>query len=180
MMQEILTSESFWFWALVVVQSCLIVWFVDAGNLPGSVFSLLTLFVGIALFPSQWPTIGLGAFAEDGFWGGLRETGWTLLAGLALYVLLGLGWAMLRWWVYVRMLREEYERRKAGWLTPGNLVQAAARLRERAEMNVNPADRERCLAWASCCQAAAQSGGRLLTAELKPVWKDYVQNGYRH
>jgi hypothetical protein len=32
MLSEILTSEGFWFWTLVIVQSGLIIWFVESAN----------------------------------------------------------------------------------------------------------------------------------------------------
>ena len=65
------------------------------------------------------------------------------------------------------------------WLAPGNLRSTANMLRSHAEHCPEPSLREKYLLWSEACQMAAAEGGRQLTHELKPVWKDYVTNGSR-
>ncbi len=180
MLTEILTSEAFWFWTMIVVQSALIVFFVEHGSPIGAGFSILTLLGGIGFFPSQWDSIGLASLRENGLWSWLGTNIWMLLAGLALYVLIGLGWGMLRWWMFVRHLREDYEQHKAKWLMPSSLDHSAAALRSRADYSSLPGERARLIQWAEVCAKAAIHGGGSLSSDLKPAWKDYVQNGYRH
>lgn len=180
MFTEIFTSETFWFWAMIIVQSSLIVFFVEHGSPMGAGFSLLALMAGIGYFPEQWELIGLSEAGKNGFWNWVGLNIWSILAGGTLYLLIGLGWGILRWWLFVRNLREEYEQQKAKWLLPISLDQAAAALQRRASHLSLPAERDRLQQWAEACWNAATRGGGRLDEELKPVWKDYVQNGYRH
>jgi hypothetical protein len=180
MLTEIFTSEAFWFWTMIIVQSALIVFFVEHGSPIGAGFSILTLLGGIAFFPGQWDFIGLASLRDDGLWSWLGNKGWMVLAGVSLYLLIGLGWGMLRWWMFVRHLREDYEQHKAKWLLPTSLDHSAAALRSRADYSSLPAERARLIQWAEACAHAAFLGGGRLDQELKPAWKDYVQNGYRH
>lgn len=180
MLTEILTSETFWFWTMIVVQSALIVFFVEHGSPIGAIFSLAALIGGIGFFPSQWPSIGVAALGEDGLLGWLGSNFWMILAGGALYLLIGLGWGMLRWWMFVRHLREDYEQQKSQWLLPATLDQSAAALRLRANCASLATEKSRLQKWAEACESAAVRGGGQLDHELKPAWKDFVQNGYRH
>lgn len=179
MLSEILTSESFWFWTLVVVQSLLIIWFVETGNAVAAAVTLGTLVIGLAFFPTQWPHIGLGDLASMSFFEWLSTNLWPLIAGIGCYLLVGLGWATFRWWLYVRELRDNYERCKADWLAPGNLRSTANMLNSRAQLCHEISERERLTQWADACRMAATEGGNRLTHELKPVWKDFVTNGFR-
>lgn len=180
MLTEIFTSETFWFWTMIIIQSALIVFFVEHGSPVGAAFSLMTLVAGVGFFPGQWDAIGLGGLRENGLWSWLGSSVWMILAGLALYVLVGLGWGMLRWWMFVRHLREGYDQHRTRWLMPATLDNSAAALRARAGCSSLAAEQTRLLAWASACSEAALRGGGRLTHELKPAWKDFVQNGYRH
>lgn len=180
MLTEILTSETFWFWTMIIVQSALIVFFVEHGSPVGALFSLAALMGGIGFFPGQWSSIGLNGLNENGLLSWLASRFWVLLAGGALYLLVGLGWGMLRWWMFVRHLREDYEQQKAQWLLPTTLDRSASALRLRADCSSLAAERTRLLQWARECEEAAIRGGGHLEQALKPAWKDYVQNGYRH
>jgi hypothetical protein len=180
MLTEIFTSEDFWFCVMIIVQSALIVFFVEHGSPIGAGFSILTLLGGIGFFPGQWDSIGLAGLSENGLWSWLGTNIWMILAGVALYLLIGLGWGMLRWWIFVRHLREDYEQHKANWLLPTSLDHSAAALRSRADCSSLPAERARLIQWAEACGHAAVRGGGRLDDDLKPAWKDYVQNGYRH
>ena len=180
MLAQLFSSEVFWFWALILVQSTLIVFFVEHGSAVGAGFSLIGLLCGVACFPGQWSSIGLGGLTRDNAWIWFGSHAWTLLAGLAVYLFIGLGWGMLRWWMFVRHLREDYEHHKAAWLLPRHLDESAVALQTRAACSSITAERSRLRVWAEHCSTAALSGGGTLTHELKPAWKDYVQNGYRH
>ena len=94
---------------MIIVQSALIVFFVEHASPVGAIFSLVTLLIGIAFFPGQWASIGLGGIQTDGFWSWLRSSIWPILAGMALYLILGLAWGLLRWWLFVRQQREDYD-----------------------------------------------------------------------
>ena len=180
MMADLLSSEAFWFWTMILVQSMLIVFFVEHGNLAGACFSLCALLAGLIFFPNQWSAIGLKGLTPGNSWSWFCSHIWVICAGVTLYLFAGLGWSMLRWWMFVRHMREVYEEHKAAWLRPRHLDQSATTLRTRAACSPVSGEQTRLQAWADHCSAAALCGGGTLTPELKPVWKDYVQNGYRH
>jgi hypothetical protein len=90
MLSEILTSESFWFWTLVIVQSGLIIWFVETANPVAAGVTLGTLIVGIAFFPTQWTTVGLGDLHNMSFPTWLSNNAWVLLAGIGCYLFIGI------------------------------------------------------------------------------------------
>lgn len=179
MLSEFFTSESFWFWTLVIVQSGLIVWFVESANPVAAGVTVATLLIAIVFFPTQWETVGLGDLHRMSFPAWLSQNAWALLAGLGCYIFVGIAWATFRWWLLVRQLRESYERSKAEWLAPGNLRSTAKILLSHAEHCPEPSLREKYLLWSEACRMAAVEGGHQLTHELKPVWKDYVTNGSR-
>lgn len=179
MLEDILSSEVFWFWTVVVVMSSMIVWFTERGVLPAALSSVVALAVGIAFFPNQWDLIGLGGIRESGLWAWLGENILAVLVGLVTYVLVGLVWATLRWWMHVRGIREEYEERRTHWLTPAALQKTAELFQSRATITSDKIVREQYSQWHDICVRAAEMGGRRLTHELKPLWKVYVENGYR-
>jgi hypothetical protein len=179
MLSEILTSEGFWFWTLVVVQSGLIIWFVETANPVAAAVTIGTLIVGIAFFPTQWETVGLADLHSMSFPGWLTTNAWPLLAGVGCYFFTGIAWATFRWWLLVREMRDTYERSKAEWLAPGNLRSTATVLRSQAEHCSESTLREKYIAWSEACRMAAAEGGNRLTQELKPVWKEFVTNGSR-
>ena len=180
MLQEIFTSDIFWFWTLVIVQSGLMIWFVETGSAIGAGTTLLTLIVGIAFFPGQWEMIGLGQIETEGFWPWLADHIWGILAIGGCYLMIGLAWATLRWWLFVRDLRELYDQRKLEWLAPGNLRRTASTLQSKAEASRGTVESDRFQEWADACLRAASNGGNQLTRELKPVWKGFVKNGFQH
>ena len=179
MLSEILTSESFRFWTLVIVQSGLIIWFVETANSVAAGVTLGTLIVGIAFFPTQWENAGLSGLHNMSFPAWLWNNAWVLLAGIGCYLFAGIAWATFRWWLLVRQIRDTYERSKADWLAPGNLRSTATILRSHAEHCPETTLREQYLLWSEACRMAAAEGGHQLTHELKPIWKDYVTNGSR-
>lgn len=179
MLQEILTTESFWFWTLVIVQSGLIMWFAEAGNPIAAAVTIGTLVLGVAFFPTQWETIGLADLHETSFSSWLLDILWPLIAFIGCYILIGITWATFRWWLLGREIRDRYERIKADWLAPGNLRNTASRLRSRAENCSEPTLKARYAEWSEACLSAATAGGNRLTQDLKPVWKEYVTNGSR-
>lgn len=179
MLGELLSSESFWFWTIVVVMSALIIWFTERGVLLAALSSLFALAVGIAFFPNQWDLIGLGGIRELGVWSWLGENILTILVGVVLYLLVGLVWSTLRWWMHVRTIREDYEDRRARWLTPATLLKNAELFQRRASVTSDKTVREQYDQWREVCARAAEMGGHRLTTELKPLWRVYVENGYQ-
>lgn len=179
MLQEILTTESFWFWTLVIVQSGLIMWFAEAGNPIAASVTIGTLIVGVAFFPTQWEIIGLADLHAMSFSDWLLDILWPLVALIGCYILIGTAWATFRWWLLGREIRDRYERSKAEWLAPGNLRNTASMLQSHAANCSEPAVKERYQVWSEACLAAATAGGNRLTQELKPVWKEFVTNGSR-
>ncbi|MDA0284358.1 MAG: hypothetical protein O3B13_02505 [Planctomycetota bacterium] len=179
MLSEILTSEGFWFWTLAIVQSGLIIWFVETANPVSAAVTMVTLIVGLAFFPTQWEYVGLADLHEMPLPAWLSHNAWPLLAGIGCYLFVGIAWATFRWWLLVREMRETYERHKAEWLAPGNLRSTAALLQSCAERCTETALREQYQRWSKICRMAASEGGNRLTQELKPVWKDFVTNGSR-
>lgn len=179
MWTEFISLEAFWFWTLVVAQSGLVIWFVHQDSPVGAVLSVLSILAGIAFFPSQWESIGLGAMHSEGFWLFVRTRGGLILAAIGSYLLLGLGWAAFRWWLYVRELRLSYERRKAEWLRPQSLLNTASFLKVQAACSDDDLRKQRFQKWADACGDAAARGGNHLTSDLKPLWKEFVEHGYR-
>lgn len=179
MLDDILTIESFWFWTLMIVQSGLIIWFVEEANPVAAVLTLGTSVISIAFFPSQWESIGLGGLHELSLPDWLKQNAWVLLACIGCYVVIGIVWATFRWWVLVREMRDTYELNKAEWLAPGNLRSTARQLQSHAEQCSETALREKYLQWSEACHLAAAEGGNRLTQELKPIWKEFVTNASR-
>lgn len=173
-----LTGDATLFWIMILIQSALIVWFLEVGNAVAATITLLMLMAGIALFPSQWPIFGLHSVADEGLWAWMTNNAGRLIALSCLYLLTGTAWALFRWWLMVSTLRERYEQRRAEWLTPGSLRRTAALLQSRAAMCLEPTERQRLIAWAEACQTAAMAGGQQLTRELKPVWKEFIEHGF--
>ena len=179
MLNEILTNPAFWFWTLCIVQSALVIWFVEQGQVIGAAFSVLALLIGVAFFPNQWSVIGLGGLNDSSTWDWFASHCWTILAGLGIYLIVGLGWGTMWWWMFVRDLRDEYDRQRDTWLAPLNLYNTSNQLRARAACCPEPNQQSVFLQWAEACCRAADVGGNSLTQELRPIWKEYVENGYR-
>ena len=139
MLEELLSSGVFWFWVIVAVMSAMIVWFTEHGVLLSALSSLLALAVGIALFPDQWDLLGLGGIREQGLRSWLGDNILGVVVAVLLYLLVGLAWSTLRWWMHVRSIREEYEERRTLWLSPDALRQSAVLFHSRANVTSNEA-----------------------------------------
>ncbi len=179
MWPELFNLEAFWFWTLIVAQSGLVIWFVRQEQPVAAILSVVSLITGIGFFPNQWASLGLGDMQRLGFWLFVQTRFGAILAMMGSYLILGLGWAMCRWWLYVRSIRLVYEQRRLEWLVPRNLLNTAAYFRDQALIATSPESQQRYSQWASACSAAAARGGNQLTSDLKPVWKEFVENGYR-
>lgn len=179
MWHEFLSGEAFWFWTLIIAQSGLVMWFVRNDSLVGATLSVLSMIAGLAFFPSQWQAIGLGELHTLGFWLFLRTHFGAIVAGLGSYLLIGLAWAAFRWWLYVKDLRHQYDERKTQWLAPTSLLNTAQFLRAQAACVDDEPLKQRYSYWATACAEAAARGGHVLTTDLKPVWKEFVEHGYR-
>lgn len=180
MLENLFSSEAFWFWTIVIVMSAMIVWFTERAVLLAAMSSVVALAVGIAFFPSQWDIIGLGGIREQGLWAWLSDNILMLLVSVVVYVLVGLVWATLRWWMHVRTLREDYEERRARWLAPAALMRSAELFQSRASVTSDDSVRTQYKEWRDICARSSELGGRRLTPELKPLWKVYVENGYQY
>jgi hypothetical protein len=180
MLTEVFTNPGFWFWTLFIVQSMLIVWFVEQGQVIGAAFCVLALIIGVAFFPGQWQSIGLGELNDSSLWSWLTSHFWAIVAAIGIYLIVGLAWGTTRWWLFVRDLREEYDSRRTNWLAPVSLYGASDSLRARAECCLEISRQNTLMHWAEACRQAADAGGNMLTRELRPIWKDYVENGYRN
>ncbi|MBI1312904.1 hypothetical protein GC176_16565 [bacterium] len=179
MLFEFLTSDDFLFWAILAVQSALIIWFVEAGSAVAAGTMLASIAVTVSLFPSQWSYFGVPDVESTGVNNWLLENAWRLPAAAGCYVLVGLLWSTFRWWLFVNDARDAYDAQKKQWLQPLTLLSSARLLEERAVSVNDERLRVRYLHWARACRSAATAGGCRLSPELKPVWKDFVENGYR-
>jgi hypothetical protein len=179
MLNDIFTNPAFWFWTLFIVQSALIIWFVEHGQVIGGAFCVLALIVGVAFFPSQWEAIGLGGLNDSSLWEWFTSNFWSIVAGIGIYLIMGLAWGTMRWWIFVKDMREEYDTHRHNWLTPAFLYGTSDALRARAECCLELTRQNVLMQWAEACRQAADAGGNMLTRELRPIWKDYVENGYR-
>ena len=137
MLEEIPSSGPFWFWVIVAVMSAIIVWFAERGVLLSALSSLLALAVGIALFPDQWDLLGLSALRGQGLWSWLGDNILGVVVAVLLYLLVGLTWSTMRWWMHVRSIREEYENRRTLWLSPETLRQNAVLFHSRASVTAD-------------------------------------------
>lgn len=179
MWPELFNIETFWFWTLIVVQSGLVIWFVSQDQAGPAVLSVLSLIAGIGFFHGQWDNIGLGSLQRLGFAAFVQTYYGGILAAIGSYLILGLGWATFRWWLYVRQIRLTYERRRDEWLHPRALLNTASFFRAQATVATSGETQQRYSHWAAVCAEAAARGGRTLTPDLKPVWKEFVAHGYR-
>lgn len=108
-MWELFAFGTFWFWALVLVEIVALIVMVHSESLGWATLSLL----------------GFGAALQ--FMGGIDilgyvSTNWLgLLPILAGYVLLGIAWAILRWYWFVTGRNEQYLDEKMGFQQANNL-----------------------------------------------------------
>jgi len=176
---ELLTADAFLFWTLLVVQSVVIVRFVEAGNAVISGSALATVAITLLLFPEQWSLLSGGDVETVGVGSWLLANAGSIVAAVACYFLIGLLWATFRWWLYVNDAREAYEEQKREWLRPRSLMASAKLLETRAAYIHDEVLRARYLHWANHCRTAAAANPGQLSQELKPVWKEFVENGYQ-
>lgn len=179
MVFEFLISDSFFFWALLAVQSALIVWFVESGNAVASGTTLATIAVTLLLFPEQWGELAGTDVGASGAGRWIFDNAGRVATAVACYFLIGLLWATFRWWLYVNDAREIYEQQKQQWLQPRSLVVSAKLLESRAAYVRDEMLRARYLHWAGVCREAASVNAGQLSPELKPVWREFVENGYQ-
>lgn len=180
MFVEILTSNDFCFWTLIAVQSAMIIWFVEAGSAASAGTTLVSVFISLSLFPGQLKHFGLLRDQSTSLGTLLLENSWPIVLGLGCYVLIGLLWATFRWWLHVNEAREVYVDQKRQWLQPRTLLASATLWDDRAEFACDAALRTQYRHWANACRAAATTGGGRLPQELVPVWRNFVENGYRY
>lgn len=165
------------YWMMIVMQCGLIVWFAETGRPAPAATAVLCLGIGLLAFPDIWPQVAFDPLGGQGFWSWLRGSPGTVLVLTMVYALVGMVWAMFRWWLLAASLRKNYEREKAAWLSPGSLQHSAEWLRARAETSLDPERKRQLLHWSDVCRSAARAGGNQLTRELKPVWKEFVEHG---
>lgn len=116
-MLELLVLGTLWFWLVLGAQSIAIVAFVEAGYGRGA--------TGTAL------VTGVVLVAANGWWVPLKEHPWYALAALGGYVLVGVGYAVLKWWVYVRDRRVELDKRIKDTLGKSQSIEAWVAARQR-------------------------------------------------
>ena len=179
MVVDFLISDGFLFWALLVVQSALIVWFVETGNAIASGTTLATVAITLLLFPAQWGELAGTDVGSSGVGGWILDNAGSVVTAVACYFLIGLLWSTFRWWLHVSDTREAYEQQKQQWLQPLSLLSSARLLEDRAGYVPDEAIRARYLHWAGACREAASTNAGQLSPELKPVWREFVENGYQ-
>ena len=179
MWPTIFNLEAFWFWTLIIVQSGLVIWFVSQDHLVAAVLGILSILAGIGFFPGQWESIGLGNLRTVGFSAFVRSHYGEIIAVAGSYLIIGAGWAGVRWWLHARGIRQSYERRRDDWLHPHALLNTATFFRNQALVATSADSQQRYSRWSKACAEAAARGGKILTSELKPIWKEFVEHGYR-
>ncbi len=179
MVFEFLISDGFLFWALLVVQSALIIWFVEAGSAVASGTTLATVAITVLLFPEQWGELAGTDVGSSGVGHWIMDNAGRVATAVACYFLIGLLWATFRWWLYVNDARETYEQQKQQSLQPRSLVVSAKLLESRAAYVCDETLRARYLHWAGACREAASVNAAQLSPELKPVWWEFVESGYQ-
>ncbi len=176
MLNEILTSGTWWFWALLLVQTVAVVCFVERGDpllaFVSLVFGSIWFFYCFEHIPAnitEWLT---------DLWSRATSNWLSVIGMVFAYAVIGIAWAVFRWWWLVQTIRDNYDRVKAEWLSPKRLREKAALFMNHSNMTNDHRERERFLAWADACSRAAARGGGVLTNELKPIWKNDAEKLY--
>lgn len=177
---EHLTTDGLLFWTMILVQSAIIVWYVEAGNPAASGMTVVATGITALMLPEQWNHLAATDIQSTGTMNWLIANSGRLLIGLVCYLVLGLVWATFRWWLHVNDAREAYDSHKRQWLEPQNLLISARLLETRAACVPDSSQRNRYRQWASACRTAAMTGGGRLSNDLKPAWRDFVENGYHY
>jgi len=136
-----------WFWSLIGFASLLIIVCLekDRGMVATGVFAV-TLAAAMCLGNASWLTWVF----QNPFYFGLGVLG---------YLIVGVGWGVGKWWVYVRDCAARHRRARREWL--GRHCEAGA-----------PQDR---LGVAEC-REALRTG--VFTGKIKEAWQEYVSRGH--
>lgn len=94
---------SFWWWALFIAASSLLFWALEYENIGAATFVfLVTLFLMTAFGGSEILNFLL--------------TGWNFVLVIASYLLMGVLWGFVKWWLFVTQKLTNYEDVKIQWL----------------------------------------------------------------
>jgi hypothetical protein len=153
---EIFVMGSAWFWLLLLGETILLVLLLEYDQ--GAIATLA--FVATLLLLQFLGDVDIFGY-------GIRHP-WTVALGAAAYLVVGTGWAIAKWWFYVRERRAWYEELRAAFVQVHGLERQSPL----------PEDLQPC--WQRCLVAARRHGQRMeappLAAQHKPRilwWMSY-------
>lgn len=187
MFYELLVFGTFWFWAVLAFEFCFLIYALGRENYGSCMVSVLLLLGGWLLF---------GDFRYVGSW--IWHHPLQTLAWFGGYLVVGTIYAVSKWWLFVRDVRDENRDKKKEWLASwktnaSNLGDMIRSIQDQLQ-NARANDRIRCgedyisidekpmiEAYVTTLQnqqqALLESNG-IMTAALLPCWKEYEKKYY--
>jgi hypothetical protein len=99
----LLFGLSWWFWGLLIIEFCLLTWFVEQEWPLQSAISIIAFIVLI-----WW-------LADIPVWTWLKDNPWKLLLYFGYYIGIGLGWSMGKYFFVLKKLRTYIKGAKQAW-----------------------------------------------------------------
>lgn len=165
MLWELILVGSFWFWFILAVEFCVVLWCLEFERFGWATLTLIATVLGLHLLGN--------ANVFSWIWG----HPWQFAGLIGCYFVAGTIWGIVKWWFFVRDVRDRYEDEKKIWCSVKRLKQDVESLRSRLE-KVKKADADSEYASklqreVTAYEQAVKSGGGLTDA-LKPFWKAHV------
>ncbi len=147
---EIFLIGGLWFWLLLAAETILLLVLLEWRK---GTLATLTFLVTLLLLQS---------LGDVNLFGYAIAHPWTVVVGAVVYFVLGTGWAVVKWWFYVRKQRAWYDELRAAFLRLHGLDPRSA-LPEELQAT-----------WQRCLERARKSGRPLEVRPLAARHKAYI------
>lgn len=96
--------EGFWLWAFVILFCISEFWWIERESGWGASISFFTVFLALVLF------------SDLGIWAWVADHPWNIVVGIFGYFVIGVGWGVFKWFLYVKERAEDYREKRKGFL----------------------------------------------------------------
>jgi len=160
MFLELFLVGTFWFWVLLGAEFFFIIWCLESESHVLAPFSFLlvvlavTFFGNVNIFPYIW-----------------HNPLWSLLWAALYFVPVGVVWGVVKWWFFIRNIRDKNREVKRAWLGRLDIV---AQDFERYVKDMDGREQvEKFKKQAKICRDAV--GTTQMTEDLLPIWKEHEE-----